>query len=120
MIDLSFGERFKMLRLEKGLKQQELADDLNKIYGYTYSKSSISQYENDKRKPEINPLIDFADYFDVSIDYLLKGDTGSIFKSIDEAMLYIKSYLKNPSNIDKDKASLFKEVSTFYFDSLDL
>lgn len=68
---MTFGERFKQLRLEKGLKQQELIEEFNKAYGYNFSKSSISQYENNKKKPEINALISFASYFDVSIDFLL-------------------------------------------------
>ena len=46
---MTFGERFKELRLEKGLTQQGLAEDFNKIYGHTFSKPSISQYENGKR-----------------------------------------------------------------------
>ena len=68
---MTFGERFKELRLEKGLTQQGLAEDFNKIYGHTFSKPSISQYENGKRTPENEALKNFASYFNVSIDYLL-------------------------------------------------
>ena len=68
---MNFGQRFKKLRLEKGLTQQGLAEDFNKIYGHTFSKSSISQYENGKRTPENEALKNFALYFNVSIDYLL-------------------------------------------------
>lgn len=67
----SFGERFKELRLEKQLTQQELADNINKIYNLTFGKSAVSQYENNKRTPEIYALEKFADFFNVSIDYLL-------------------------------------------------
>ena len=35
---MNFGQRFKKLRLEKGLTQQGLAEDFNKIYGHTFSK----------------------------------------------------------------------------------
>lgn len=68
---MTFGQVFKTLRLKKELTQKDLAEDFNKKYNYSFNKSSISQYENDLRKPEIDALKDFADYFNVSIDYLL-------------------------------------------------
>lgn len=67
----TFGNRFKKLRMEKGLKQQELIDEYNKKYHYSFTRAAVSQYENDKRIPEIDALKSFADYFDVSVDYLL-------------------------------------------------
>ena len=38
----SFGERFKRIRVSKGLTQEELADDFNKQYGYALTKATIS------------------------------------------------------------------------------
>lgn len=67
----TFGERFKLLRKEKDLNQEDLINDFNKKYNYSFTKSAVSQYENDKRIPEINALSDFANYFKVTIDYLL-------------------------------------------------
>ncbi|APM40587.1 helix-turn-helix domain-containing protein [Clostridium kluyveri] len=61
----SFGDRLKELRKKSNLTQQELA---NKFY---LNKSSISRYENDTQLPEHNILEKIADYFNVSIDYLL-------------------------------------------------
>ena len=59
----TFGERFKQLRLMKNYTQEELVNDFNQKYHYNLGKSAISQYENDKRIPEINVLINFANYF---------------------------------------------------------
>lgn len=67
----TFGNRFKELRIGKGLKQQELVNEFNKKYHYSFTRAAVSQYENDKRIPEIDALKNFADYFDVSVDYLL-------------------------------------------------
>lgn len=39
------------------------------------SESCISQYENGKREPDNNTLIKLADFFEVSVDYLLGADT---------------------------------------------
>lgn len=67
----SFGARFKQLRKELDITQMELATVMNDKYGYSFGKSSISSYENDKRTPELGALKNFAEYFNVSLDYLL-------------------------------------------------
>lgn len=61
----TFAERFKELRMEKHLTQQELANM------FFLNKSSISRYEQGKQMPEIDLLQKFADFFGVSIDYLM-------------------------------------------------
>lgn len=63
ILDLSF--RLKELRLEKRLRQDQLAA----LVGL--EKSSISMYENDMRQPSYETLVRFADVFNVSTDYLL-------------------------------------------------
>ena len=67
----TFGERFKECRMTLQLTQEELAKLFNKTYTYSFSKSSISMYENNKQVPEVDVLEKWANYFDVSVDYLL-------------------------------------------------
>ena len=67
--------RFKDLRLQLGLTQEELASKFNDAYGKRYGTSSISMFENGKRIPETQSLIDFADFFNVTTDYLLGRPT---------------------------------------------
>ena len=62
------GIRLKKLREEKGLKQSDLAKIFN------ISPSSIGMYETDKREPDDELKLKFAEYFNVSIDYLM-GNT---------------------------------------------
>ena len=57
--------RLKQLRQERGLTQQHLADDLG-LNSVTYLR-----YEKGQREPSIDLLIVFAEYFDVSIDFLV-------------------------------------------------
>ena len=59
------GERLKQLRIKNGLKQQELAN----MFGL--SSGTISFYESEQRKPDIDFIVAVAKYFDVSTDYLL-------------------------------------------------
>ncbi|MBU3101691.1 MULTISPECIES: helix-turn-helix domain-containing protein [Clostridium] len=70
----TFGERFKSIRLSKKLTQQQIANEFNKRYGYAFTKTTISQYENNKRVPEMNAIRNFVKYFNVSLDYLLCND----------------------------------------------
>ncbi len=123
---MTFGERFKELRIERNLKQQELVDDFNNIYGYTFTKSSISQYENNKRRPETDALRDFSLYFDVSVDYLLglsdNKNMDKPNKDIDlksEALETINRFFDDDKISREDKDKLFKKLSKMYFESLE-
>ena len=58
--------RLKELRHKKKLSQLELAIALN------MNQNSISRYETGEREADYATLIRFADYFNVSIDYLLE------------------------------------------------
>ena len=58
--------RLRELRKEKGLSQTQLANELGMIH------QTYSNYENEKRKPNIATIIKLADYFDVSVDYLIE------------------------------------------------
>ena len=55
----------KLLRKRQGISQQKLADALG------VSQQSINHYENHKIEPDIATLIQIADYFDTSIDYVV-------------------------------------------------
>ena len=55
----------KKLRTEKGISQQQLANELD------ITQQSINKYENHKIEPEIFILQKMADYFETSIDYLV-------------------------------------------------
>lgn len=55
------------IRRKKGYSQLKVAMDLN------MARESLSHYENGKRSPDIETLLIFSDYFDVSIHYLITG-----------------------------------------------
>ncbi len=58
--------RLKEIRKSKGISQLKMAMDLNT------NQNTISRYETGEREPGINELIKIADYFNVSLDYLLE------------------------------------------------
>ena len=57
--------RLKELRKEKGITQLKLAMDLG------LSQNTISRYETGEREADYKTLIMLADYFGVSVDYLI-------------------------------------------------
>lgn len=59
------GQRIRELRKEHNLTQQQFAALLN------LNDSTISLYENEKREPEFHTLVKIADYFNVTVDWLL-------------------------------------------------
>lgn len=70
-----FDKILKLLRTEKNMSQQELADALG------ISKSAVNMYERGERQPNFEVLESIADYFNVDIDYLL-GRTNKTTKII--------------------------------------
>ncbi len=58
--------RLKELRKTRKISQVKMAIDLD------MNQNSISRYENGERQADYQTLIKFADYFNVSIDYLLE------------------------------------------------
>ncbi|MBQ7328494.1 MAG: helix-turn-helix transcriptional regulator [Oscillospiraceae bacterium] len=58
--------RLKEIRNAKGISQLKLATDLNT------NQNTISRYETGEREPGIAELIRIADYFNISVDYLLE------------------------------------------------
>lgn len=57
--------KLKELRIDSGKTQKEIADYLN------VKQNTYSQYENGKRQVPIDALIRLAEFYDVSVDYLL-------------------------------------------------
>lgn len=59
------NERLKQLRIERGLKLKEVAEQLNVTI------RSISRYEDGTREPSVEMIIKFCKLYEVTSDYLL-------------------------------------------------
>ncbi len=68
-----FRTRLKELRKEKKIIQTKLGKHLG--YGYT----AIANYESGRNEPSLDTLVQIANIFDVSIDYLLGNDETALF-----------------------------------------
>ena len=65
---MTFGEKLKVLRKEKGYSQEEFAGLLN------VSRQAVSKWESDRGTPETDKLLQISNMFGVTLDYLLKEE----------------------------------------------
>ncbi|MBU5366146.1 MAG: helix-turn-helix transcriptional regulator [Enterococcus sp.] len=71
----------KEQRKIRNLTQQEVAE----IFHVT--RQTVSNWENEKNYPDVPTLVAISDYFEVSLDYLMKGDEKYMAKMKQEAKL---------------------------------
>lgn len=62
---MTVGERIKSIRKEKSMTQKQVAE------GTHITEVAVQNYESGRRKPNYDTLIALADFFDVSLDYLV-------------------------------------------------
>lgn len=80
---MSFSKRLKELREKAGLSQEALAEELN------IPRTTLTHYENDdSRSPRPKRLREIADFFGVSVDYLIGRAEESDFTVNEEKALY--------------------------------
>lgn len=83
------GERLKKLRNERNLTQEEAAKRLGIV------RSTYSNYESGKREPDFDTTKLLANFFEVSVDYLL-GKTESRFTNDQARNAAIEAYNRLP------------------------
>ena len=64
---MKIGDRMKKLREEKGLMQQDVCNALD------IEQSTLANYENNRRVPKTDILIEIANYYGVSLDCWQNG-----------------------------------------------
>lgn len=69
-----FAERFKNLRLEKSISQQDIAASLG------VDRSIVSHWERGTRIPSLDIAYALADYFNISLDYLVGRSDDSTYR----------------------------------------
>lgn len=112
----TFADRLKQLRQEKKLTQSELAHRLK------IGRSALAMYELGKRIPKYKTIDTFADFFNVSADYL-RGKTssrrGEILSSKQQKAWFnqIKETAKKEGHNIPDSIQTLPELSTFIEES---
>ena len=100
MDQVKIGAFLKELRKEKNLSQEQIADKFN------VSSRSVSRWENGNTMPDISLMIEMADYYDVDIRDLLRGERKSEKMDTDlkETLVMVADYT------EAEKAKILKKV----------
>ena len=85
------GCKIKAARIEKKLTQEQVAELLG------VSRQTISNWENEKSYPDIISVIKMSDCYEVSLDYLLKGE---------QKMKTYYDYLEESTNVVKSNQKM--------------
>ena len=68
---MALSEKLYELRKKSGLSQEQLAEQLD------VSRQAVSKWESGKAVPESDTLISISEYFNVTLDYLMKEDNSA-------------------------------------------
>ena len=95
MDQVKIGSFIKELRKEKGLTQEQLSEQ------FQVSRRTISRWETGSNLPDLDLLIEMADYYDVDLREILDGERKSekMDKELEETVLKVADY----SNEEKQK-----------------
>ncbi len=90
----TIGMKIYQLRKERNVSQETLAEALD------VSRQSVSRWESGSNIPEMAKIIEIAKYFEVSVSYLLDGETGSedAVNNSEKVEQLFESFTKNVSN----------------------
>ena len=96
------GDKIKKLRKERHITQSELANAIG------LSRSSIGMIESNKQGTGNDSLIKIADFFDVTVDYLLSEDDA---ENIEKKERDYSLTIKEQENIDMEAQKILDELS---------
>ena len=71
---MELSEKLKQLRADKKITQEKLAEILH------VSRTTISSWETGRSYPDLQMIVEISDYFNVSLDFLLREDKKMITK----------------------------------------
>lgn len=105
MNQIKIGAFIKELRKEKELTQEQLAEQFN------VSRRTVSRWETGRNLPELDILIEMADYYEVELRELLNGERKreGMNKVLEETVLKVAEY----SN--EDKLKITKRMHLLFF-----
>ena len=97
------GEFLKHLRNDKGLTQEQLAEH------FYVSSRNVSRWETGRNMPDVEMLIELAEFYDVEIHEIIEGERKS--ENVEKEKETLK---KVAEYADAEKAKLKKKVSNIF------
>lgn len=101
---MTFAEKLYSLRTQYGYSQESLAEKLS------VSRQAISKWELETTLPETDKLIAISDFFDVSIDYLLKENIKiNQGESLDRVVMKFLGSAQDMDQISKELVDIMRD-----------
>ena len=99
MNQIKIGEFLKELRKEKGLTQEQFAEQFN------VSRRSVSRWETGNNMPDLDTLIEMADYYEIDLRELLDGERKSekMNEELKETVLKVAEYSNSEKEVKRKK-----------------
>lgn len=104
MNQVKIGEFLKELRKEKGLTQEQLAEQFN------VSRRSVSRWETGSNLPDLDILMEMADYYEVELKEMLDGERKS--ENMNEELK--ETVLKVAEFSSEDKMKLTQRMNKLF------
>lgn len=103
MNQIKIGEFLKELRKEKGITQEQLAEQFN------VSRRSVSRWETGNNMPNLDTLIEMADYYKIDLRELLDGERKSeiMNEEIKETVLKVAEYTAKEKDVKRKKLNKY-------------
>ena len=96
----TFGNKLKELMQETKTTQRELAKSLG------VERGSISNWVTGKRTPDAYMMTQIAEYFNVTVDFLLKGNNDKNLKNVEKDIQEIRELYVKYSKLDSNNKVL--------------
>jgi transcriptional regulator with XRE-family HTH domain len=100
---MTLGERIKYLREKNGYAQKFVAEKIG------VRNNTLSSYESDKRQPDYDTLQKIADFFEVSVDYLLGRTDDPSPKANKKMNLFFYDGLEGYDDLTPEEQEAFRE-----------
>ncbi|MGN0535507.1 MAG: helix-turn-helix domain-containing protein [Eubacterium sp.] len=94
VVAMNIGNNIAALRKQKGITQEELANELG------VSAQAVSKWENNSSCPDVSLLTDIADYFGVTVDTLLRSNEQDIVMEVDDNSNHAYETSNNKTDIN--------------------
>jgi len=111
MDQVKIGEFLKTLRKEKGLTQEQLAEQFN------VSRRTVSRWETGNNMPDLDILIQLADYYEIDLRGLLDGERKSrqADNELEETILKVVEYNHSEKEVRREKTNNYFMMGAICF-----
>lgn len=99
---MNIGERLLELRKQKGLSQEEVADQVG------VTRQTVSKWEVGESKPDFDKIIPLCDLFSITTEELLRGEKGKEEQQVSKEEVYDRRKIKR-------KTAMVLSISIFLY-----